>query len=97
MKSVKTIFAITILSILIFGFCTLLSYLLSKEVDGDLEFGWPYKFFSQSQFSGESGYGMQLGIWPRGLIYNCILTFAFAILLFVVYQKIKRNSLKPSA
>ena len=97
MRSVKTIFIITILGILIFGVCTLLSYLLSKELNGDLEFGWPYKFFFQSKFSGESGSGIRLGIWQRGLIYNCMLSFVFAVLVFFVYKKIKGNNLKTSA
>jgi hypothetical protein len=71
--------------------------LLSKEIDGDLEVGWPYKFFFQSKFSGESGSGMRLGTWQTGLIYNCILSFVFSIVIFFVYKKIKRNNLKVSA
>ena len=97
MKPVKVIFPVTILSILIFGSCTVLSYLLSKEVNGGLEFGWPYKFFFKSKFRGESGSGMRLGIWQMGLMYNCLISFVFAILIFFVYQKIKRNNLKTPA
>ena len=96
MKFVKTIFILTILSFVIFAFCTLLSYLLSKEVNGDLEFGWPYKFFFQSKFSGESGAGIRCGIWTSGLLYNCILFFVFAILIFFLYKKLKGNNLNLS-
>ena len=97
MKFVKIFFSVIILSILIFGFCTLLSYLLSKEVNGELDFGWPYEFFSQSKFSGESGFGMRQGIWQLGLMYNCIFSLVLAILTIFVYKKIKRNYLKTSA
>ena len=97
MRSAKTIFIITIFSILIFGFCTLLSYLLTKEVNGHLEYGWPYKFFFQSKFSGESGSVLRVGISQTGLIYNCILSFLIAMLIFFVYKKIKGNNLKTTA
>jgi len=97
MKSAKTISIISGLAILIFGSCSLLSYVLSKEINYNLEFGWPYKFISQSKFSGESGSGMSLGIWRAGLIYNCILSFLFAILILFVYKKIKKSKLKTPA
>ena len=97
MRPVKTVFIITILTILVFGFCTLLSYLFSKEVNSDREFGWPYKFLLQSKFRGESGSGMGLGIWYAGLIYNYILSFFFSILIFFVFRKLKGKNLKVSA
>ena len=97
MRPVKRIFIITILTVLVFGFCKLLSYLLSKEINGDREFGWPFKFFLQSKFRGESGSGMRLGVWPKGLIYNYILSFFFSILIFFVFRKLKGNNLKASA
>ena len=97
MRPVKTIFIITILTILVFGFCTLLSYLFSKEVNGDFELGWPYKFYYQFEVRGETGPGIQHGSWPMKLIYNYILSFFFSILIFFVYRKLKRNNLKVSA
>ena len=97
MKFVKTFFLITILSILIFGFCTLLSYFLSKENNRDFELGWPYKFYYQFKIGAETGSGIQHGSWPMNLIYDCILSFFFSILIFFVYKKIKGNNLKVSA
>jgi len=97
MRPVKTIFIITILTILIFGFCTLLSYLLSKEINGDFELGWPYKFYYQFQVRRETGFEIQYGSWPMNLIYDYILSFFFSLLLFFVFRKLKRNNLKVSA
>src|SRR5678809_530017 len=79
MRFVKTIFIIAILSILIFAFCTLLSYLLSKETNSNFKIGWPYEFYYQFKIRGETGYGIQHGSWLMNLIYNCILSFVFAI------------------
>ena len=97
MRFVKTFFSITILSVLVFGFCTLLSYLLSKEANSVFELGWPYKFYYQFKIRAETGSGIQHGSWPMNLIYDCILSFVFAILIFFVYKKIKENNLKLSA
>jgi hypothetical protein len=97
MKSLKTIFIITILSILVFGFCTLLSYLLSKEASDNFELGWPYKFYYQFKIRDETANEIQHGSWPMNLIYNSILSFVFAILIFLVYKKLKRNNLITSA
>jgi hypothetical protein len=97
MRPVKTIFIITILTILIFGFCTLLSYFSSKEINGDFELGWPYKFYYQFKVRGETGFEIQQGSWPMNLIYNYILSFFFSILIFFVFRKLKRNNLKVSA
>jgi len=96
MRFVKTIFIIAILSILIFAFCTLLSYLLSKETNSNFKIGWPYEFYYQFKIRGETGYGIQHGSWLMNLIYNCILSFVFAILIFFGYKKIKRNNIKIS-
>ena len=97
MRPVKTIVIITILTILIFGFCTLSSYLLSKEINGDFELGWPYKFYYQFKVRGETGFGIQHGSRPMNLIYDWILSFFFSLLMFFVYRKIKGNNLKVSA
>lgn len=97
MRPVKTIFIITILTILVFGFCTLLSYLFSKDVNGDFELGWPFKFYYQFKVRSETGFEIQHGSWPMNLIYNYILSFFFSILIFFVFRKLKRNNLKVSA
>ena len=97
MGHIKTIFIITILSILIFGFCTLLSYMLTKKANSFFELGWPYKFYYQFKIRGETGSGMQHGSWPMNLLYDCILSFVFSTLIFFGYKKIKGNNLKVSA
>ena len=97
MRPVETIFIITMLTILIFGFCTLLSYLFSKEINGDFELGWPYKFYYQFEVKGETALEIQHGSSPKNLIYNYILSFFFSILIFFVFRKLKENNLKVSA
>lgn len=97
MRPIKTIFIITILTILIFGFCTLLSYVFSKEINGAFELGWPYKFYYQFKVRSETGFEIQHGSWPMNLIYDYILSFFFSILIFFVYRKLKGNNLKVSA
>lgn len=94
MKFPKTIFIGITLSILIFGFCTILSYLLSKDGNRNYELGWPFNFYYQFALNKGEEFEIQHGSWPMNLTYDCILSFVFAILIFFVYKKIKGNNLK---
>src|SRR5262245_40425988 len=89
MKFAKSIFIIVGLSIVTLAMCTLLSYFLSKESFADFKLGWPFMFYYQFEIKGETGLGVQHGSWPMNLVYDCMLSFAFAILIFLGFKKVK--------
>src|SRR5688572_11169765 len=87
MRSLRVFLVIICLSISILGFCTIVSYFLYKENKTNFKIGWPFYFFYQFAVRTETGYEIQHGTLVKNFIYDCILSFTFMIIIFLIFKR----------
>ena len=78
----KRIAAIFILSFLILGTATLLSYYFTKEHSNHYKLGWPFVFYYQFSLGAKDNYFIQHGTNGINMIYNYALSLLVSVLIF---------------